>query len=611
MSSQGTYSFKNNKSVVFLIKNIILHLTRKRKFQLLLIFVFILASGFGEIFSIASIVPLLSAFSSPDKLWDFELIRRISIAFGFITPSQLFIPLTILFCLANILSSLIRLFGIWLFERFAASFGTELSTKAFRNVLYQEYSKHLLMNSSNLITANTTHLAQFITVVSSLLRFTTSSISVIFILSTILVVSPITGVVSITFFASIYFFISLLVRKRLSENGSIVAKKNIEQVEIIQEALGSIIDVILSGSYKFYLDKFKLIDSNMRHRTFQNRFLIFFPRYILESISFLIFAFIGLFFTLSRNDPTQALNILGVFVLSTQKILPLLQQSFNSFSSVKAQSPSAFNFLSLLNLKIYKKRLLDKSSNFVFKRSIQIKDISFNYDSFSKNKINTLSNISFTIRQGQCIGVIGSTGSGKTTLINILLGMLKPSSGKLLIDDQDIYSVDYPADLSQWQKKISYVPQSIFLSNTSIKENIAIGLNSNNIESDRINWVSDIANISDFINSLPNKYDTKVGENGSWLSEGQKQRIGIARALYKRSSLLVLDEATSSLDYKTERSIMSSISSNQQSLTIIMIAHRLPSLTNCDFIIELNNGTLKRLIYPDDYDKVLFQDITK
>ena len=580
-----------------------IHLSAKRKKQLIFLFFFMCFVGFGEMFSLASLIPLLSLLTNPETIWNITILKSISTSFGIISPKELFIPFVIIFTFANIFSNLLRLLSIWLFEKLAAAIGSELSIKGFSSTLNREYRELLEIDSSKLITANTLHLSQYVSCLSLSFKILTSCISSIFIIITVFLISPLISIITITLFLIIYFLIAKTVRVQLYKNSKITSTNEIKQIQIIQESLGSIIEIILSQTQKFHIDKFKKIDFKIRSKYCENRFLKAFPKNILESITFFLLATISLVFSILSKDPEELIKLVGIFALSAQKILPLFQIIYSGLASIQSQSQSIKNFLDLLkgSKTIPSKKI--EYSRFNFK-NINLKDITFKY---ANNSRLILNNINIFIKRGDKVGVIGKTGCGKSTLINILIGLIKPDKGYLLIDNLDLNDSNYENQLNFWRRSISYVPQKLFLINNKISKNISFSRTINDSNLQKIYKVAETACADEFINSLPNKYDTFVGEDGSFLSQGQKQRIAIARALFKEPSVIIFDEATSSLDEFTEKKVISSIHNSYKNLTLIMIAHRIKTLLMCDYVIELENGSVKQIIYPDKYDELLLK----
>ena len=279
------------------------------------------------------------------------------------------------------------------------------------------------------------------------------------------------------------------------------------------------------------------------------------------------------------------LAFFGVLILATQRLLPIFQQGFSSWSQIKIGSANIEDALKIIQLPLHNQFIGDKSCSFLFSKDIKLNNVSFRYSNrneFLFNKIN------LKIEKGEIVGIVGTTGGGKSTLLDILMGLLSIDSGDLLIDDKLIHSNQYQV----WQKNIAHVPQSIYLSDATILENIAFGVSFKDIDVERVFSAANKANVCEFVDKLPEKFLTVVGERGVQLSGGQRQRIAIARALYKNANVLIFDEATSALDDQTEKQICESIMQLPRNLTIIMVAHRFNSLKFCNRIIELKNGNI-------------------
>jgi len=284
---------------------------------------------------------------------------------------------------------------------------------------------------------------------------------------------------------------------------------------------------------------------------------------------------------------------LGALALGSQKLLPALQQAYSSYSAIKGAEVSFYDVLNLLDqpLPEYSDQALPKP--IAFKKEIKLINLNFRY---TKESPWVLKDINLSIKKGARIGFIGKTGSGKSTLLDIIMGLISPTSGELFIDKQLITS----ETRRSWQLHISHVPQHVYLSDSSIEENIAFGVPKEEIDLQKVREVAQQAKIADLINGWQEGYQTSVGERGVKLSGGQRQRIGIARALYKQADVLIFDEATSALDNETEQAIMKSIEGLDKELTILIIAHRLTTLKNCDKIVRLGkNNTAQILNYED------------
>jgi len=271
-----------------------------------------------------------------------------------------------------------------------------------------------------------------------------------------------------------------------------------------------------------------------------------------------------------------------------------MQMSYSSWSAIRGGHATLSDVLELLEQKIRNNRA-DSNQTLLFKKKVSIEKLNFKYN---KSKTFSLKDINLEIEKRSIIGFIGETGSGKSTFLDVFMGLLQPSQGIIKVDDIELSD----QNISKWRQMISHVPQEIFLADTSILENIAFGVPRDEIDIDKVKISSERALISEMIESLELQYDTTTGERGISLSGGQKQRLGIARALYKNSSIIVLDEATSALDIETEEKVIESIRSLDNSRTILMVAHRLQTLKFCDRIVKLKNG---EIISEGSYDKIL------
>ncbi len=548
-----------------------------------------LLSAIADLVSLSSALPFLYVLTNPDKIWQNQNFKEVFLFLKLDSSSDLIVPATILFIAAAVISGAIRLFNLWFNTRLAGSVGCDISTQVYKNVLNQPYSFHINEERSKIKIALLQHLTIVMKCLNDYLNLIwsifTMSILVFGMLFTNWIIVVSTGCI----FGLIYFLLSKNSQKRLLSNGFKVADDNKKQLKMLDEAMGSIRDIILDGIQKTYLNIYKDVDYSMRMRLSENYFLASFPRYALESISLIMIAILSLVFAYVISDSSSLIPILGTIALCLQRLVPTLQRIYMSWASLKSGWGSFVNVYSLLILKTKKYDLVKTHFNKErLIKSIVFKDIHFKYQNRKKT---TLKGINLKIKSGTSLGIIGKTGEGKSTFLDLLMGLLKPTSGNILINNNDLYKKN---NISIWRSEIAHVPQDIYLSDCSFAENIAIGKNLNEIDFERVKYAAEIAKIHTYIKSTEHGYQTKVGELGISLSGGQKQRIGIARAIYKTSSILIFDEATSSLDIETENLVINSIRNNCSNLTLIIVAHNINTLRNCDRIISIKNGLIDK-----------------
>ena len=381
--------------------------------------------------------------------------------------------------------------------------------------------------------------------------------------------------------------LSLTTRRQLQANGLKISKAYSQQLKALQEGLGAIRDVLIEGSQPFYLEIYRQADRPQRQLQAKNDFLTSFPRYALEALGMVSIALFGWLLVMQRGNGAAAIPLLGALALGAQRLFPALQQIYSGWAVIKGYNASIQGVLMMLSQPLPLQ--LHEAEPWQLRQGIRLDGVHFHYPA---QKSDVLHGLHMEIRKGDRIGLIGSTGSGKSTTVDIIMGLLEPTHGQVLVDEMNLYDSAYPDRLVSWRAAIAHVPQSIYLADGSIAENIAFGKPHHLIDMARVKKAAKMAQIDRFIESIPESYDSFVGERGIRLSGGQRQRIGIARALYKQAQVLILDEATSALDSETENEVMNSIHNLTRKLTIIMIAHRLSTLQGCDKIIQLNRGRI-------------------
>ena len=516
---------------------------------------------------------------------------------GFTQASQLLLPATLMFAVAAVLAALIRLTNLWFIGRLTAAVGSDLSCEAYRRTLYQPYGVHVQRNSSVVINGVTTQIGQTVGALNSLLQLITSVVVASGLLVGLLLIDAPVAIAAASLFGSAYGILAITARRELRRNGQNIAEASRMQLKSLQEGLGAIRDVLLDGSQPIYLRTYQQADCLQRQLGAKNNFLSTFPRYALEALGLVAISILGGLLVMQRGSGAAAIPLLGALALGAQRLLPALQQIYSGWASLKSYNAAIQAVLEMLNQPLPPG--VTVSESFSLRESIRLEGVYFHY---AAEVPDVLRGLNLEIRRGERIGLIGSTGSGKSTTVDLLMGLLAPSSGKLLVDGLDLHDSKNLEKLVAWRAAIAHVPQSIYLADSSIAENIAFGVPRHLISLPSVKQAAEQAQIASFIESTPESYESFVGERGIRLSGGQRQRLGIARALYKRAQVLIFDEATSALDTATEDALMNAVNQLSKELTIVMIAHRLSTVERCDRVICLDNG---RVVKDDSPHRVL------
>lgn len=564
-------------------------LSKKRKKQYIALFILSIIVSISEIVSIGAIFPFLAILTNQDSLLNNSEFRAIFALFSIHSPNELIKFVVLFFGFASVLSAGMRVIYIWATAHLSYMSGADLSAELFRRTLYQPYASQIKINSSDLIDSIFSKSLSVTYTFMYILQILGSVVVAISIFIVMLLINPIVAIATFTSLTLIYCFILLGTRKKVLSDGELIATESSASMKSIQEGLGGIRDVLIEGTQEIFCDIFKSANKNLRRAQARSQFTGQYPRYILEALVMTLVAFTGYILSGYPDGLSKAIPIIGTLALATQRLLPVVQQAYASFSSLLSLRASVKDALEIfykpmpqyLNYKIDGKKF--------FKRNISLKNLCFRYDEY---KPFVLKNIDLEIKKGSVIGIIGSTGSGKSTLVDIIMGLLYPTSGELNIDGRKITGEKL---YKSWQSKITHVPQSIFLTDATVSQNIAFGIPMNLIDMKKVALAAAQAQIAQTIESWPEKYNTIIGERGVLLSGGQRQRIGIARAFYRKAELIIFDEATSALDDKTQQAVIKSISKLDKQVTIILIAHRLSTLKNCNVIIKLKNGKITKV----------------
>ncbi len=582
---------KNNNEIsnYYLLKGIWKALKKRRKRQFFICSFLMIISGISETLSLASIIPLISFLISPEEAWKNPIIKPIFSNLGFTELKQPILSIVLIFVSTVILAGFLRIFTLWIISKYIAALGSDFSSESFRRNLYQPFSVHIGKNSSEIVALNTVEINRLSNIFTYFMKMLLSSTYVLFIVSAIFIYDLKLGLTSFLAFIFIYFLLTFFSRFYLRRNSKFISHYLQKNIKFLNEGLGSIREIILNNNYKFYLTNFFKIDQPMRSKMAENDFISNGPKALVESIAFIYLAFLSLYIVITQSNSTLLLTKIAVIAVACQKILPQLQQIYASWSRLTGNSKSVEKILSTIKQPIPNNEISFKKK-LKFNNDIFLKNIFFKYKDSSDYVLKA---INFRIRKSEKIGIIGETGTGKSTLVDVLVGLLKPSKGEILVDE---CIISIRKNINAWRSMIAYIPQNIYLSDTTIIENVACGLRKEEIDVKKVIESCKKAQIHEFIINLPLGYETIIGEMGINLSGGQRQRLGIARALFniydKNKKILILDEATSALDYKVEDLIIQEIYKMNENLTLIMISHRYNTLINCDRIIEIKNGSI-------------------
>ena len=581
-------------STIYLTKKLFLLMEHRRRYQFLILLTLMILTSMFEVISIGAVIPFLGVLIEPSSIFELPAAQSFIQFLGVDQPTQIILPISALFASAVLMAGAMRVILLWASVKFSFILGVDLSVSIFTQVINQPYIAHTKQNSSDIISAISIKIAQVINgVVLSVLNMISSFIIVSAIITILIIINPGASLIAILFFSALYLFFYLYVKQKLKVNSLNITRASNSLMKILQEALGGIRDIIINGNQQFYRSIFWRADLVFRKSLGNNLFITNSPRYFMETFGVLLIVLLAyILSTQGEKSFSDGIPVLGALALGAQRLLPVMQILYNSWGNIKGTHFVLEEVLGFLNLND-SKTMNVINDDCTFEKNIRLKDVSFGYDEESSPAINK---INIDIKKGDRIGIIGKTGSGKSTLIDIMMGLLDPTHGTLEVDKNVITSINRRA----WQSRIAHVPQNIYLSDSTLEENIAFGIPVEEIDSSLVRRAAISANIDSVVNEWPLKYKTILGERGIRLSGGQRQRIGIARALYKQADVLFLDEATSSVDTITESSIMKAIEKLGNDVTLIIIAHRITTLKNCSRILELTNeGKIYEKVYSD------------
>ena len=570
-----------------LLRRLWAHIAPRRRRQFGLLLILMVLAAFAEMISLGAVMPFLAVLLAPERVFNHPAAGPLIHALGLSAPRDLQWSLSLAFVVMVLAGLLIRQLLLLVNTRLSLAIGAELSAGIYRRTLYQPYSVHLTQNSSRVISAIGKANGKIGGVIQTVLTLLSGAALLVAILGTLMAAAPAITLSTALGFGMVYGLIIRQVRHRLHLTGKVSARESTHIIKALQEGLGTIRDILIDGSQNAYCRLFDTANQRLRRAQEKSALINQTPAQLLEALGILFLVGLGYLMAQQPGGLEQAIPLLGILVLGIRRLLPVMQQLYAAWASLLNSQASLADVLEFLDQPLPASAGQPPAAPMPFRRGIGLRQVSFRY---GKNSPLVLQDLDADIPRGSRAGFIGPTGSGKSTLLDIIMGLLNPTAGRLEIDGLVITAHNQRA----WQAHIAHVPQAIFLADISLAENIALGVPEGKIDFGRVKRAAQEAQIADFIDSLPQGYQTLVGERGLRLSGGQRQRVGIARALYKEADVIIFDEATSALDNQTEAAIMASIDGLSPDLTVLIIAHRLTTLRNCSLVFELVDGRIRR-----------------
>lgn len=572
------------------IKQLFILLSKEQVKQFYIIQMLVIIMAFTELLGIASIAPFMALVGDISLIETNRFLIHLYRISGLTNPTDFLFYSGIGVLLMLALSTIVSMLTIWRLSIFGARVGTEIADRLYAYYMQQDWQFHASGSSAQLTKQVTTEATRIsVGIVQPLMQMNAKMILATVISISVIAYDPIVAIIGLAIFSIAYLILYRLVRQKLFANGQTLSLIATDRFRLMNEGFGGIKDVLLLNRSHDFVARFHQSGKAFAQAEGTNVALSQVPRYFIELIAFgAMISLVLLLIKLHTGNLGEVLPILAFYALAAFKLLPALQQIYSNISQIKGHTAALEAIKEDLQQSFNDEEAFKAqtdASSLELHHSIMLQDIQFNYPN---KAISAVDGVSLTIPVNSVIGIVGSSGSGKTTLIDILLGLLTPVSGQIYVDKKLIDS----DNKREWQKLLGFVPQSIFLSEGSIAENIAFGLPLHEIDKAQIHKAVSLAHLTELVAELPNGIHTKVGERGVQLSGGQRQRIGIARALYYKAEVLVFDEATSALDGITEKIVMDAIHDFSGKKTIVMIAHRLKTVEKCDLIYFMDKGKI-------------------
>ncbi len=570
---------------------------------MLLILIFMIPNALMQVAGVASVMPFIAVMAQPELVESNTLLASLHDILGS-PPMGEFLTILAVAALVLLLGGNgLAALTTWLILRFSYMRVHTLSHRLLEVYLDRDYSFFLLRNPSDLAKNVINEVNHLVTgFLMPLLQLAANGFIIVFILIMLLWTDPVLALTVGLILGGAYAAVYLLLRNRMRKLGKKRLEANARRFKTTHEVFGAIKDLKVSGRSDYYLSAYSNASYAFADNQSTHQVMAQLPRYALEALAFGVVLLIALYLTTQHQSTQGALPVIALYAMAGYRLMPALQKIFENAATLRFSAPVVE--------RIREEMLLNKahasggsSTNenerntpLTLRNDLKLDHISFRYHGM---ETPVLDDICITIQARTTVAFVGESGAGKSTLVDIILGLLEPDTGSILIDGVAL-DVD---NIDNWRKDLGYVPQAIYLADDTLRRNIALGIPEREIDEEAVIAAAKAAAIHDFITrELPDGYETVAGDRGIRLSGGQRQRIGIARALYGNPELLILDEATSALDGSTEAAVMDAIERLSGQKTIIMIAHRLSTVKNCDELYLLKNGAL---VANGTYDQLL------
>ncbi|MEP0548674.1 MAG: ABC transporter ATP-binding protein [Rhodothermales bacterium] len=559
---------------------------RRERGQLAILAVALVVRAGVEMVGVGSIAPFMSVVADPSVVQSNDWLRAAYEAFGFTSTTAFLAALGVAVVVVLAVSNAFSALALWGMLRFSWGTHHRLSNRLLRGYLAQPYSFFVERNSAAFSKTILTEVQQVITgVLTPVLNITARSLVVLALVGLLIVLDPMLALVIVLVLGGAYGGLYTLVKAKQRQLGRERVVANQERFKVTAEAFGGIKDVKVLGREGAFTSRFAPASWTFSKAVASNATLTQLPRYLFETVAFGGIVMIVLYYLQAGQGLAQILPTISLYAFAGYRLLPELQQLFSGVASIRFNRAALDDLTNDLDRFVPLSMAAD-AGELPFEEAIRFEDVTFRYPEADRPALRS---VSLSVPRNQTIGLVGVSGSGKTTLVDLLLGLYTPEVGRIFVDDTPLMV----SNLGAWRQQIGYVPQQIFLCDDSIAQNIAFGVPEGQMELERVERAARIAHLHEFITSLPEGYGTVVGERGVRLSGGQRQRIGIARALYHDPEVLVMDEATSALDGATENAVMEAMRELGGRKTIVLIAHRLSTVADCDRIYLLDQGQVR------------------